>query len=259
LRWKTGCTSVVPPKAQPVFHRYILGKEFQTYPSGYVCFFKRVATLIASNKIFEYFENISLENARVNLTDPLIFLCGGITDVKIQPPKSMRGYLLAHLAKINSGLIDSITLAETFKDWIHDGIYNDLMTFEDDIAHFSTLIVIILESPGALTELGIFARNKMINKKILVFINEKYYEEDSFIKLGPVRHLEKINNRSVASYPWPMTLLDVSSDILSNMHDDISSAISSQKKSEIFNKNNDGHLALYIYQVILIHAALLTI
>lgn len=72
---------------------------------------------------------------------------------------------LRYVSSIECNLIDQITLAEEFKDWIHDSVYKDLLDFENDIAHISSLIVIVLESPGALAELGLFVRNKVLNKK----------------------------------------------------------------------------------------------
>ncbi|WP_145964322.1 retron St85 family effector protein [Chromobacterium phragmitis] len=204
----------------------------------------------------DHIEKISLENTRVVLNPPIVFLCGGLVDIK-EPTCSVRGALLDHLSKVRCSLLDSITLAESFKDWTHEDIYKDLMVFEDDLAHISSLIVIILESPGALAELGLFARNRFINKKILIIINDIHYDQDSFIKLGPLRHLEHIKDKSVSAYSWqedsPAQTIEESLD---NIREDILSALETQDKSEAFDKNNDGHLALFIFQIIHTYAAL---
>ena len=44
----------------------------------------------------------------------------------------------------------------------------DLMSFEDDIANISTLVVICLESAGSLVELGLFVNRKSLAQKLHV-------------------------------------------------------------------------------------------
>lgn len=204
----------------------------------------------------ENIEKISLENTRVSLAPPIVFLCGGLVDIK-ETTCSVRGALLDYLSQKKCHLLDSITRAESFKDWTHEDIYKDLMVFEDDLAHLSSLIVIILESPGALAELGLFARNKLINKKILIIINDAHYNQDSFIKLGPLRHLELIKDKSVSAYSWEEDApVQTIKDSLENIREDILHALEAQDKSEAFDKNNDGHIALFIFQIIHTYAAL---
>ncbi len=56
------------------------------------------------------------------------------------------------------------------------------MSFEDDIANISTLVVICLESAGSLVELGLFVNRKSLAQKLHVVapfeeieeMNEKY-------------------------------------------------------------------------------------
>lgn len=194
---------------------------------------------------------ISLENSRVVLTQPILFLCGGLVDVKSPVPLSARGALVDHLHSVGCHLAESITLAEDFKDWIHDSIYRDLLTFESDIAHISSLIIIVLESAGALAELGLFVKSKALRNKILVFVRQDHYEQNSFIRLGPLRHLEGIKETSVCAYPWDDNNLKASlAPSLKEMRDDILSAIADQDKSEAFNKDNEGHLSFVVYELI---------
>ncbi|WP_145249044.1 retron St85 family effector protein [Pseudomonas oryzihabitans] len=200
---------------------------------------------------------ISLENSRVFLEPPTVFLCGGDTDVTHPAPVSVRGALVSHLHKVGCILADSITLAESFKDWIHDAVYQDLLVFESDIAHISSLIVIILESPGALAELGLFVRNNVLHKKMLVFIKEEHFVQDSFIKLGPLRYLDAVRPGSVYSYPWEVDsttgrpiLEGALKATLLHMRDDIIAVIKSQDKTEQFDIKNEGHISFLIYELI---------
>ncbi|MFV3382894.1 retron St85 family effector protein [Pseudomonas sp. NY15354] len=214
-------------------------------------------TLKYDDKRLESLAHISLENSRVVLTHPILFFCGGQVDVKSAAPTSVRGALVEYLHKARCHLADSITLAEDFKDWIHDAVYKDLLAFESDIAHISSLIVIILESPGALAELGLFVKNKALKNKILVFVRQDHYEESSFIKLGPLRYLQGVKESSVCSYPWDNNDLAGSlSSSLKEMREDILGAISNRDESEAFNIDNEGHIAFVIYEIIKVFRAL---
>ncbi|NNA99323.1 retron St85 family effector protein [Pseudomonas gessardii] len=205
----------------------------------------------------EYLAQITLETSRIVLTQPILFLCGGKVDPRLVEPESVRGALVSYLNNAGCDLADSITLAEDFKDWIHDSIYRDLLVFESDIAHISSLIIIILESAGALTELGLFVRNRALKNKMLVFINEQHYEENSFIKLGPLRHLQDIKDSSVCAYPWEKIANTEKMDLkgslkvtLKEMRNDILSIVSDQDKSEQFNRDNEGHVSFVIYELV---------
>ncbi|WP_318840887.1 MULTISPECIES: retron St85 family effector protein [Pseudomonas] len=208
-------------------------------------------TLRFDDKRVESLAQVSLENSRVILTKPILFLCGGQVDVTAAEPLSVRGALVEYLHSARCDLVDGITLAEDFKDWIHGAIYKDLLAFESDIAHISSLIVIILESAGALAELGVFVKNKTLRNKIIVFVSQEHYEEDSFIKLGPLRYLQGIKESSVCAYPWDQDNLKKSlSSSLQEMREDILNALANQGSTEAFNRENEGHVSFVVYEII---------
>ncbi len=173
--------------------------------------------------------------------------------MKIDPPKSTRGAFLKYLAHNDRSMLENIRLAEDFKDWNHGATYHDLMIFEDDIAHMASLIVIFLESAGSLAELGVFARNKRINNKILVFVSDDHFNQDSFIRYGPLDHLIKIREASVCAYPLKNRVISNFSEV----RDDIKSALEVSRAEVGFDSSNEGHVSFYIYQVVSIFKALL--
>jgi len=208
-------------------------------------------TLKFDDKRLESLAQVSLENSRIVLTHPILFLCGGQVDVTSIEPLSVRGALVEYLHSAKCHLAESITLAEDFKDWIHDSVYKDLLAFESDIAHISSLIIIVLESAGALTELGLFVKNRALRNKILVFVRQDHYEENSFVRLGPLRYLQGIKEGSVCAYPWDQNNIKKSlSASLKEMRDDILSAILDQDGSEAFNKDNEGHVSFVVYEIV---------
>jgi hypothetical protein len=191
---------------------------------------------------------ISIENLRVDISAPIIFVCGGLTDVKEIEPPSIRDALLRRLVRDRAL---KVVFAEDYKDWINDSIYNDLMTFEDDIAQISSLIVLILESPGSLTELGLFSSSIDFISKLLVLVSTEHYDEDSFIKLGPIRYLESMSNSCVYAYPWdPRQPSRTITPYISDIETDISNFLSKANKTEKFSADNNGHIAFLVYEII---------
>ena len=208
------------------------------------------------DKRAEHLERVSLESSRVDLSSPLVFLCGGEVDIR-KPFLSIRSALIDHWHCKKFKYCDSLTLAEHFKDWINDSVYQDLVLFENDLASVSSLIVLILESPGALAELGLFVRSSHINEKLVVVVNDEHYNSLSFIKLGPLRHLERINSRGICAYPWDFSDLASSlPPVLDEICGDLVSCLDVLDKSEAFDAENKGHMAFLIFEVVRIYRAL---
>ena len=200
---------------------------------------------------------IDLAKTKALLQPPIIFLCGGVVDINKTENDSVRDALLCHLASVGSDLSDHITYAENYKDWLHDGMYANLLQFEDDIAHIASLTVIILESAGSIAELGAFAVNKVLNQKLLVFICDAHYEEDSFIKLGPLRHVESVREGTVCSYPWDIDNPDSTvTSSLAHIQSDIEEFVETVHDTESFSIGHAGHLAFLIYEFVSIYRAL---
>lgn len=69
----------------------------------------------------------------------------------------------------------------------------DLLRLENLLAKSVHAIVIVLESPGAIAELGAFANHEELKKRLIVIVDQKYKKDKSFIMLGPVKMLKKTN------------------------------------------------------------------
>lgn len=128
-------------------------------------------------------------------------MCGGPTDICSQRPVSIRDAIYRELAS-DAALERRIRVAEHYKDWAHESIYRDLVSFERHLAELSSVIVLVLESPGSIAELGLFSIIEEFQAKLLVFIETDHYKSSSFIKLGPVDFLEKVHNNSAECHRW---------------------------------------------------------
>jgi len=146
-------------------------------------------------------QKIDLSASRIKPYEGFIFLCGGPTDVKSPLPISIRDAIYRELVK--DPQIDArIRIAEDYKDWSHDSIYRDLVSFESHLAELSSVIVLSLESAGSIAELGLFSVINAFHDKLLVFIESSHYQSPSFIKFGPIDYLEKAHNNNANCQKW---------------------------------------------------------
>lgn len=204
------------------------------------------------DKLIREFENFDHSRFTVIFFPPKIFLCGGPVDVKSAFPLSLRQRLIEHSAKYDGGLHSACIQAEDFIDYFRDGLYSDLLQFESDIAGIATLIIICLESPGSLVELGLFCMDSETAKKLVIIAPlEQTKKEDSFIFLGPLTNIKQKNQNSILIYPWP------SKDTMNYEHieyifQDIKSALESSPKSQQFRKERSAHIAFIIHDVIIL-------
>lgn len=205
----------------------------------------------------EHLSLFSLKGSEISLNPPIIFACGGIADVQLSEPASVRGFFMQHIASKEPELCTHIRLAEDFKDWLHDSKYDDLKTFEEDLAHISSLILIFLESPGTIAELGLFTTHENLIDKLMIFVSEFHYTADSFIKLGLLRYIHNKNEEIVRPYPWDeKDLKNSTKSILKDISQDIKDLLKKHHKNEMFQIDNPGHISFLIFEIILLFKAL---
>lgn len=209
---------------------------------------------------------INLDQLRLGSPRRFIFFCGG----KIQPAKSrvisLRDYLLRELTDHNPIADTTIVCAESATSLFRDSPYVDLIAFEEDIAQISDVILVIGESAGSLTELGAFSMNAAIAPRLKIFVRDDHYNQESFIKLGPLRHLERtISEASVSSYPWRVNgeeklILSSAKPHLNAMREDLIERIAAIHKTEIYRRDNSKRqlMILIFWMVYILRAALLS-
>ncbi|MCH1879075.1 retron St85 family effector protein [Alcaligenes ammonioxydans] len=204
------------------------------------------------DQLIEEFQHFEHSKFTVSFLPPRIFLCGGPVDVKATFPLSARQRLIAHFSAHDYDFYRACIQAENFNDYFKEGAYSDLLEFEADIASIATLIVICLESPGSLVELGLFCMDPNTVGKLLVLVTqEELDKEDSFIFLGPLQNIQRVNSNSVLSYPWPK---NDSADYehMSIMVGDIKQKLDKMLKTQNFSVNNPAHIALLIHDIVML-------
>jgi hypothetical protein len=146
----------------------------------------------------------ALDLTRLRLGPPrrFIFFCGGKIDHSRSSPLSLRDYLSREISGAKSINDAPFVYAESATRLYLDTNYSDLIAFEADIAQISDIVLIIGESAGSLTELGAFSMNAATAPRLKIITQGKYDSDESFIRNGPIRHMEKLWPDSVSSYDW---------------------------------------------------------
>lgn len=153
-------------------------------------------------KLQQLHDRLDRDALRVRRPEHTIFLCGGFVSKNAEKAAfSVRDYLV-RLKPIKSRVTGTIVLAETAQQLYRDTTYPDLISFEEDVARVSSIVLVISESPGALAELGAFASEPVIRPTLRVLINEEHASAESFVRYGPIKRIEDINREHIGVFPW---------------------------------------------------------
>jgi hypothetical protein len=93
--------------------------------------------------------------------------------------------------------IDLVYPEDIFDELLFSSKTKDLLSLEGLLADSVDAIVIIPESPGSFAELGAFANNALLRKKIICLVDSKYKKNKSFINQGPIKLVKKANPKGV--------------------------------------------------------------
>ena len=148
-------------------------------------------------------------------------------------------------------------MAEEINDWFRGGAYEDLVSFEIDIAELSSVIVLFVESAGSIAELGLFSQLQPLRDKLLVFVRNGDFDQNSFIRLGP---LDSLGSEIVCVYPWqlekrpeydaPVLNIDSIRAYEAHIADDITERLHDRSHAADFDVKNRRHILLLICDLI---------
>lgn len=209
-------------------------------------------------------EDLDVKSLHVRSPTNVVFLCGGPYSEKGRGRiKSLRDAFLRvslHPALAESDLI----LAETFtKQFEFSSRYTDILQFEADLAQIAELIILFCESEGSFAELGAFAHDVEISKRLLVIIRETYANSGSFISLGPIARLRNQSDNAVFTVDdvrlgiRGKTHAYISLDELKNLLDTpLKLRLANSREPSTFNRKRDGHLIKLIVGLVQDYGAL---
>ncbi|MBB1088897.1 hypothetical protein H4F99_10380 [Lysobacter sp. SG-8] len=128
-------------------------------------------------------------------------------------------------------------IAERFFEFLENSKKKqNLYDIEHALSGFADLIVIILESNSAFTELGAFATRELREK--LFIINDRQFElQQSFINLGPLSAVKEVDNRAVSWYDMAADGIE-NGDAIGGTFPDLIQAIRKRSpKTEVLDKS----------------------
>jgi hypothetical protein len=202
--------------------------------------------------------SIEISNSRVEFSEsPVVLLCGGPVPLKDRaedpdPPQ----------ASLRDAITRSIPPYEIFRPeeiqgWHSDAIYKNLMDFEADLASICSLVVVILESAGALVELGAFSQFRELSKKLIAIKSSSYSDAPSFINLGVLRFMTENKSSCVKNYPWNIDRpQDIHLDVIGDVISDIADELNQQGKGQVLKPDLSTHVIVLICEIVHLMTAL---
>lgn len=214
---------------------------------------------VATDPREEFLARVNFSDTRVRAFSGFLFLCGGQHDASHYEPLLSARHVLYHelVSGRHSDLAIRLKLAEDIQDWFRDGKYGDLVTFEEHLAGLSSVILLVVESPGSIAELGAFAVTQAINGRLIALIDEQHFEAESFIRLGPINRLENDTGRKVLVHDWhEVDALGRRSPAYEKLTPDLSSILSDvrallkdQSGEQVFRRSEPGHMMILICEL----------
>jgi len=204
--------------------------------------------------------NLDIHSCRVEFTTaPIVLLCGGEVKEKERPddPAPPISSFRDALTRDNHSSSFELFRPEEITNWQSDAIFKNLMEFEADLASICTLVVIILESPGSIAELGAFSQLPDLSKKIIVIKSNRFTDDNSFINLGILRYISKAHESSIKTYPWEIDEpRSITTEVIEDAIKDIQYELSILRKSEVFKLQNNSHVIVLICELVTLFVAL---
>jgi hypothetical protein len=149
-----------------------------------------------------------------------------------------------------------VRLAEDIGRWLDQGTFADLLEVEEYVADLADLIVLSVESPGSIAELGAFSALERVRPKLLAIVNKRF-KEPSFISDGPVRRLQLIGSPvyKYAWYPSSRRLnnpanLDVFEDLSADICDLLQRRQQAHPKEQSLDLKSHGHAMLIVADLV---------
>jgi hypothetical protein len=200
-----------------------------------------------------FLRKVELGASRIQFPEDVVFLCGG--------PISVRSGTIASLRDLISTEKDVVLgtkkmlLAERVAVAFDSRLFDDLLDLEAHIASVSRLVLLISESPGSIAELGAFSQIDEIRENLLVFVHTQHYQENSFIKDGPIRYLLNRDEQSVQEFNWIRTrsgnlTKDSAANLIAPLKAAIDQFLGKLPRTKKFQSNRIGHQILLVAGIV---------
>jgi len=98
--------------------------------------------------------------------------------------------------------------------------------------------------------------NEAIAPRLKIIIQDQYYSDESFIRNGPIRHMEELWEDSVSSYPWAVASKDKkikkssAAPHVTSIRQELIDRLAKVAAKEVFDANNKRHIMILIFWIV---------
>ena len=168
----------------------------------------------------------------------------------------MRDMFVSWAHKTNHKIASSLKLPEDYPKWNQFDGYDDLTAFESDVGCISRTVLLFVESEGAFAELGAFCTQEVLAERLYVVLYSKYYRVNSYIALGPLRVLKRVQGDEPSICPVDGDTLEDFEKVLPELADEVLYKSQQGLKIHLFNSQRVRDQFLFIADVVELFGAL---
>lgn len=184
-----------------------------------------------------------LDQTKVLRPSRLVFLCGGLlADAANEPASARDAFLRQFQDKIIGGA--RIILAENANNMLPDSSFSNLLDLEEYIGAIVDSVILFVESPGSICELGAFCKIEDISARLTTFVMSDHAVRSSFIRNGPLKYMRMPDGSAkFTAYDWAIDgpMVRISDYVLEQITAESLAASNARGIKENFNSASLGH------------------
>lgn len=201
----------------------------------------------------ELLGKVDFGKSKIIQPQKLVFVCGGQKSDDPTAPTSMREVLLSKAASAGNPRElggAKVILAEAAVNYLANSSFSNLLDLERYLAAAVHAVVLIVESPGSMCELGAFVMTPEIRKKLIIVMQSEHMHRPSFIINGATNYfIEQESDDRVLGYHWVIDRdthkITVQTFVVDEMLASLPAAmdaVHTTHAKESFKNDLDGHL-----------------
>lgn len=214
-----------------------------------------------------FFDVLDIRKSRINTSkSPIVLLCGGL----VPPPEyepdtnqatlSLRHAVVKEHLENEKGYNFELFRPEEITGWQDDAIFKNLVQFEEQLAAICTMIILIIESPGSIAELGAFSQQNELQEKLMI-LKSSNFTDPSFIELGILKGIKESGKSifpdPVVGFPWEVSSPNsIDPDVTVDVLESIKEGLKSVKQTEAISDDLQSHSTTIIRELIKFFGAL---
>ena len=168
----------------------------------------------------------------------------------------MRDMFVSWARETKHEIASSLKLPEGYPQWNQFDGYDDLTAFESDAGCISRAVLLFVESEGAFAELGAFCTQAVLAERLFVVLYSKHYKANSYIALGPLRVLKRVQGDEHSICPVDGDTLADFEKVLPDLANEVLEKTRQALKTHVFDPEQVRDQFLFIADIVELFGAL---